>query len=51
LNVFNYHNYTSYVENFGYPTGVIPARPVSYSTTGNIDGVPRTLKLSVGFRW
>jgi hypothetical protein len=51
LNVFNYKNYTDYSENFGYPTGVIPPHPVSYNTTGNIDGVPRTLKLSVGFRW
>ncbi len=50
LNVFNYKNYTDYIENWG-SNGVLNSRPVVYNPTGNIDGVPRTLKFSVGFRW
>ena len=50
LNVFNYKNYTSYTETYG-NNGVLNPNPVVYSTTGNIDGVPRTLKFSVGFRF
>ena len=50
LNVFNYKNYTDYIENWG-SNGVLNSRPVSYNTNGNIDGVPRTLKFSLGFRW
>ncbi|HEX3895009.1 MAG TPA: TonB-dependent receptor [Rudaea sp.] len=50
LNVFNYHNYTDYIENFG-SNGIENRTPVTYNTNGNIDGVPRTLKFSVGFRW
>jgi hypothetical protein len=27
------------------------APDIAYNTTGNISGVPRTFKLSAGFRW
>ena len=50
LNVFNYKNYTDYIENWG-SNGILNSRPVSYNPNGNIDGVPRTLKFSLGFRW
>lgn len=50
LNVFNYKNYTDYIENFG-SNGVLNKVPVVYNTTGNIEGVPRTLRLTAGFRF
>ncbi len=50
LNVFNYKNYTDYVENWG-SNGVLNKYPVTYSTVGNISGVPRTFKISLGFSW
>jgi outer membrane receptor protein involved in Fe transport len=50
LNVFNNANFADYVDNFG-TTGQPPAHPVTYNQTGNIDGVPRTLKLTGGVRF
>jgi outer membrane receptor protein involved in Fe transport len=50
LNVFNFKNYTAYNENWG-ANGIANPTPVVYNTAGNIDGVPRTLKLSVGLSW
>ena len=50
LNVFNWHNYADTLNNWG-ANGVANPNPVPYNTTGNIDGVPRTLKLTVGARF
>lgn len=50
LNVFNWTNYFDYVTNYG-STGVLPAHPVAYNPTGNIVGVPRTLKAQMGMRF
>ncbi|MDR3388269.1 MAG: TonB-dependent receptor [Rudaea sp.] len=50
LNIFNFKNYVGYLENWG-SNGVLNKYPVAYSTTGNIEGVPRTVKLTVGFRF
>jgi len=50
LNAFNYKNYSDYsVHTWG--SGGVYAPDVVYNTTGNLTGVPRTLKLSMGFRW
>ena len=49
LNAFNYKNYDGYSVNWG-GNGVYDPNVV-YNTTGNITGVPRTFKLSAGFRW
>jgi len=50
LNVFNFHNYSDYVSNFG-GNGAPNPNPVSYYANGNITGVPRTFKLTAGFRF
>lgn len=45
LNVFNYKNLVDVIS--AYPSFY----PLSYNTTGNITGVPRTLKFTTGVRW
>ena len=51
LNVFNFKNYVSYNENWG-QNGILNKFPVSYNTiNGNIEGVPRTFRFTLGFRW
>jgi outer membrane receptor protein involved in Fe transport len=50
LNVFNFHNYANTLLNFG-ANGVANPNPVVYNYTGNINGVPRTLKLTVGAKF
>jgi outer membrane receptor protein involved in Fe transport len=51
LNVFNFHNYADTILNFGANGVANPSNPVTYNYTGNIFGVPRTLKLTVGARF
>ena len=49
LNAFNYKNYNDTLVHWG-SNGVYD--PVaSYNTTGNITGVPRTFKFTMGVRW
>jgi hypothetical protein len=50
LNVFNYQNYSDTILTFG-SNGKANPNPVVYNYTGNINGVPRTLKLSVGAKF
>jgi outer membrane receptor protein involved in Fe transport len=50
LNVFNWHNYVDTLNNWG-ANGVPNPNPVPYNYTGNINGVPRTLKLTVGAKF
>ncbi|HET7063500.1 MAG TPA: TonB-dependent receptor [Rudaea sp.] len=50
LNIFNYHNYSDYIVNWG-SNGVLNQFPVSYNSVGNITGVPRTFKFTAGFRF
>jgi outer membrane receptor for ferrienterochelin and colicin len=50
LNVFNYKNYSDYLVNWG-SNGVLNKFPVSYNSIGNISGVPRTFKFTLGFRF
>jgi hypothetical protein len=45
LNVFNYKNFIDVTTTF--PTFY----PISYNTDGDITGVPRTIKFTVGVRW
>jgi hypothetical protein len=45
LNAFNYKNYVDVLTTW--PTYF----PIEYNTTGNITGVPRTFKFSMGVRW
>jgi hypothetical protein len=47
LNVFNFHNYA----NLNYATTPDGQLEASYNTTGDITGVPRTVKLEVGLRF
>ena len=49
LNAFNYKNYTDTLVNWG-SNGVFDPVAV-YNTTGNITGVPRTFKFTMGVRW
>ena len=51
LNAFNFKNYSDTLRNFssnGVPNTV---NPVLYNPTGNITGVPRTFKITMGFRF
>jgi len=50
LNVFNYKNYSDYITNWT-SNGVANDDPVAYNRIGNITGVPRTFKFSMGFRF
>jgi hypothetical protein len=50
LNAFNYANYADYIANWG-SNGVADPDPVRYNTIGNITGVPRTLKASLGMKF
>ena len=50
LNVFNYHNYADTLLSFG-TGGNLNPDPVIYNYKGNINGVPRTLKLTVGAKF
>src|SRR5262249_30390583 len=45
LNVFNYHNYSDYVTNYG-SNGVLAKFPAAYNGIGNITYVPREYKLT-----
>ena len=47
INLLNWHNYTSYIENWG-SNGVLNKYPVTYNPLGEISGYPRYLKLTVG---
>lgn len=50
LNAFNYKNYSDYITSYG-SNGAINRFPVAYNGIGNITGVPRTFKLTAGFRF
>jgi outer membrane receptor protein involved in Fe transport len=50
LNVFNSENFNDYLINWG-QNGVPNRDPVRYNPIGNITGVPRTFKLSLGMRF
>jgi hypothetical protein len=50
LNVFNSHNYLDYLVSWG-ANGVRNPDPVEYNSIGNITGVPRTLKASIGMKF
>jgi hypothetical protein len=50
LNVFNWQNFADTLNNWG-TNGVANPNPVPYNYTGNINGVPRTLKLTVGAKF
>ena len=50
LNAFNYANYADYNLNWG-QNGVPNKEPVTYNSIGNITGVPRTLKASLGMKF
>jgi outer membrane receptor protein involved in Fe transport len=50
LNLFNFHNYSDYITNYG-SNGVPNKFPVSYNNIGNITYVPREYKFTMGFRF
>lgn len=50
LNVLDSHNYADSAQNFSNGT-TYNRNPVSYVTTGNIVGVPATVRLSAGYRF
>lgn len=53
LNVFNHDNFADTLRAFGLDAngGRISSDPVRYNKTGNITGVPRTLRLTFGARF
>jgi hypothetical protein len=50
LNAFNAANYSDYIVNWG-QNGVRTPDPVTYNNVGNITGVPRTVKASLGMKF
>ncbi|MEP6940688.1 MAG: hypothetical protein ABI846_13065, partial [Rudaea sp.] len=50
LNALNFKNYSSTINTWGID-GVLNPNPVVYNKTGDIFGVPRTFKFTLGFRW
>jgi outer membrane receptor protein involved in Fe transport len=50
LNVFDYRNYSD-TTNSWFVNGVANSNPVTYNRNGNINGVPRTLKLMIGAKF
>jgi outer membrane receptor protein involved in Fe transport len=50
LNVFDFDNFANTNNNWG-QNGVTNPNPVTYDKTGNINGVPRTLKLTIGAKF
>ena len=50
MNVFNYRNYSD-TTNSWFVNGVANSNPVTYNRNGNINGVPRTLKLMIGAKF
>jgi outer membrane receptor protein involved in Fe transport len=51
LNVFNWYNYSDTINNWGGNGVPNPNFPVTYNYNGNINGVPRTLKLMFGAKF
>ena len=50
LNVLDSHNYSDRLTNWG-SNGVLNRTPVKYNTTGNISGVPLTIRLTAGYKF
>ena len=50
LNVFNWANYSDYT-NTWIQNGAFVSDPVRFNTVGNIAGVPRTFKATMGFKF
>ena len=50
LNAFNYYNYSDTLRNWG-SGGVANPNPVTYNPTGNISGVPRTLRVRLDYKF
>jgi outer membrane receptor protein involved in Fe transport len=50
LNIFNNQNFQDYEKSWG-QNGVPNPQPVTFFRTGNIVGVPRTFKMTMGFRF
>jgi outer membrane receptor protein involved in Fe transport len=50
INAFNWNNYVNYLESWG-SNGKMNKIPVIYNPTGDISGYPRTLKVSMGFKF
>ena len=50
LNVFNYRNFSDTTNNW-FVNGVANSNPVTYYRNGNVNGVPRTLKLMIGAKF
>jgi hypothetical protein len=50
LNAFNWNNFADYLYDYG-SNGVLNRTPVLFNPVGNINGVPRTLKLTLGIKF
>ncbi|MBB3226674.1 outer membrane receptor for ferrienterochelin and colicin [Luteibacter sp. Sphag1AF] len=50
LNVFNWHNYSDYLTNWG-SNGVLNTNGAQYNTVGNITYLPRTARFTVGLKF
>jgi len=51
LNLFNFKNYSTTFNTWDDGTGHLNPHAVVYNTNGDIDGVTRTFKLTMGIRW
>jgi hypothetical protein len=50
LNAFNWNNFSDYLYNYG-SNGTLNRTPVTFNPVGNISGVPRELKLTLGIKF
>ena len=50
LNVFDYYNYSDTLRNWG-GGGVYNSNPIMFNPTGNISGVPRTFRVTAGYKF
>jgi outer membrane receptor protein involved in Fe transport len=51
LNLMNYKNYSDTINTWLVNGALNPDNPVVYNGKGNIVGIPRTFKFTMGFRW
>ena len=50
INALNSANYKDIITNYG-SNGVPNPHPIRFNTTGNINGAPQTLRLTVGYKF
>jgi len=51
LNALNFKNYSQTINTWSLDGKTVNPNPVVYNKTGDIFGVPRTFKFTLGFKW